>query len=554
MPDSKAPSRRPAAGVLLRNLAAGLTLAAITIPEQMATAKLGGFAPNIGLYAFIGATLAFALFGASRVMTVGADSTITPIFAAMLGALAAAGAGMEGSAVTLAIMVGALLLLAGLLKLGWIADLLSTPIITGFLAGIAVHIVVSQLPDVMGIAKPGGNLPQQVVALVHAAPGARAWPVAIALGVLGLTLLTEWINPRLPGALVAIIVATVLVGRFGLEGPGPEAGGVEVLGALPGGGPALVRPVLQIEALRDLLPLALLIALIVMMQTATVSRSFAGRRGADVNRDFVGLGAANLGAAMLGSFPVNASPPRTAIVREAGGTSQAAALLAALVVAAVALAGGGLLAHVPHAALAGLLLFVALRIVRFGVIATVARQALGEFALIAVTAAAVILLPVPTGVAIGVGLSLLHGVWIATRTEVVELTRVPGTTIWWPQSQRETGDREPGVLVVSFAAPLLFANADVFRRSMAAEIAKRPLDTLVLEALGIAEVDYTAAQALREVIEDCRGRGIDFAIARLESARARRSLERFGVLALLGSDRIFLSVAQAVEARKPKKK
>jgi MFS superfamily sulfate permease-like transporter len=310
------------------------------------------------------------------------------------------------------------------------------------------------------------------------------------------------------------------------------------------------------EALRDLLPLALLIALIVMMQTATVSRSFPnrgpGRTGADVNRDFVGLGAANLAAALLGSFPVNASPPRTAIVHEAGGTSQAAALLAAFVVAALALAGGGLLAHVPHAALAGLLLFVALRIVRFGVIATVARQTPIEFALIAVTAAAVIFLPVPTGVAIGVGLSLVHGVWIVTRTQVVELTQVPGTTIWWPQSQRETGESQPGVLVVSFPAPLLFSNADVFRRGMQAVIARRPVDVLVLEALGIAAVDYTAAQALREVIEDCRAHGIDFAIARLESARARQSLERFGVLALLGADRVFLSVAQALEARRPR--
>jgi len=520
MPDPKG-SR--SAGILLRNLAAGLTLAAITIPEQMATAKLGGFAPNIGLYAFIGATLGFALFGASRVMTVGADSTITPIFAGLLGTLAAAGAGLEGSAMTLALMVGALLLAAGLLRLGWIADMLSTPIITGFLAGIAVHIVVSQLPDVMGIDKPAGSFPQQMVALVKAVPQAHAWPVAIALGVLGLTLLTERINPRLPGALVAIVVATLLVGPLGLESKG-----VEVLGTLPSGGPEFMWPTLKLEALRDLLPLALLIALIVMMQTATVSRSFAGRKGADVNRDFVGLGAANIGAALLGSFPVNASPPRTAIVHEAGGTSQAAALLTALVVAAVALAGGGVLAEVPHAALAGLLLFVAMRIVHLGTIATVARQALGEFALIAVTAAAVILLPVPTGVAIGVGLSLVHGVWISTRTQVVELAPVPGTTIWWPVDRPETGDSRPGLLVVSFAAPLLFSNADVFRRGMAAEIAKRPVDTLVLEALGIAEVDYTAAQALRAVIEHCRANGIDFAIARLESARARRSVRATG--------------------------
>jgi len=231
-----------------------------------------------------------------------------------------------------------------------------------------------------------------------------------------------------------------------------------------------------------------------------------------------------------------------------------------MTVGVLAMAGGGLLADVPRAALAGLLLFVALRIVRFGTIVTVARQAPGEFTLIVATAAAVIVLPVPTGVAIGVGLSLLHGVWIATRTQVIELRQVPGTTIWWPVGSRspkgeggegETGEEQPGLLVASFAAPLLFSNADVFRRGMAAAIARRPVDHVVLEALGIAEVDYTAAAALRAVIEDCRARGIGFAIARLESERARRSLERFGVLAVLGRDRLFLSVAQAVAATAP---
>ena len=301
------------------------------------------------------------------------------------------------------------------------------------------------------------------------------------------------------------MAATLAVRTFGLE-----AQGVEVLGALPGGGPHPVMPTIEGEALRDAVPAG---------AADRADRDDADRDGqplvcrtataADVNRDFVGLGAANLGAALLGSFPVNASPPRTAIVHEAGGTSQAAALLAALVVGALAMAGGELLADVPRAALAGLLLFVALRIVRFGVIATVARQALGEFALIVATAAAVIVLPVPTGVAIGVGLSLLHGVWITTHTRVIELRPVPDTTIWWPASQnggdrKETGEGQPGLLVVSFAAPLLFANADVFRRGMAAAIARRPVSVVVLEAQGIAEIDYTAAQALRAVIEDCR--------------------------------------------------
>jgi MFS superfamily sulfate permease-like transporter len=534
----------PNTGPLLRNIVAGLTLAAITIPEQMATSTLGGFAPEVGLYAFIGATVGFAVFGASRLLTVGADSTITPIFSAVLATLAAGGAARPGSAVLLAALVGVLLLASGLFRLGWIADLLSTPIITGFLAGIAVHIMASQLPDAMGVAVPAGHLPVRLATLAREIPNANPWTVAIAAGVLGLTVLGEWLNPRLPGALVAIALATLATTALGLE-----AKGVAVLGALPSGGPHLALPALQGEAIRELIPLALLIALIVMMQTATVSRSFPGRDGSNVDRDFLGVGAANIGAALLGTFPVNASPPRTAIVHEAGGTSQAAALAAAAVVTALAFMGGALLAHVPHAALAGLLLFVALRIIRYGVILTVVRQALVEFALIGLTAAAVIFLPVPTGVAIGVGLSLLHGVWITTRTQVTELRQVPGTTVWWPVGPDHAGESRPGVLVVGFAAPLLFANAETFRRGVLAEIGRAPVDTVVLEALGIAEIDFTAAQALRAVIEHCRTHGIAFAIARLESNRAFRSLERFGVLDRLGRDRLFLSVAQAIEGK-----
>jgi len=536
----------------LHNILAGLTLAAITVPEQMATARLGGFEPQIGFYAFIGATAGFALVsflfaGASRVLTPGADSTITPIFAASLLALAAKGRGVDlGSAETLALLVAVALTLAGVLKLGWIADLLSTPIVTGFLAGIAVHIVVSQLPDALGLPAPPGSLAQQVGALAPELAESNPWPLAIAVGTLAAIFAAEWFNPRIPGALIAMILATAANLAFGLE-----ARGVAVLGVLPGGGPSVALPDMRYESIRELVPLSLVVAVVVMMQTAAVSRSFPGPKGIDVDHDFLGLGIANLGAALLGSFPVNASPPRTAVVKEAGATSQVGALVAAIVVLALAVEGEALLAHVPQAALAGVLLFVASRIVRVGTIAAVTRQAPGEAALIAITALGVLLLPIPTGVAIGIGMSLVHGVWITTNTHVVEYRHVPGTTIWWPASafHAQAGETAPGVLVVGFAAPLLFANAEPFRRGMLEIVdGHRPLGLVVLEAGAIAELDYTAAEALREVIESCHHRGIDFAIARFESVRARRKLERFGLLPVLGEDRLYLSVAEAVAA------
>src|SRR5215470_14583669 len=264
-----------------RDIFAGLTLAAITVPEQMATAKLGGFEPQIGFYAFIGATIGFVGLGASRVLTAGADSTITPIFAGTLAALAAGGSTSVGSAaaITLALLVGTMLVVAGILKLGWIANLLSTPVITGFLAGIAVHIVVSQLPSLLGIAKGAGDLAGQGVAIATNLSRLNPFSTAIGLGIFAAMLLAERISARIPGALIGVGLAALVVLAFDLE-----RRGVAVLGALPGGLPRLALP--NFDLLRQLTPLALIITLVIMMQTATVTYSFRSpaERAPDVDR------------------------------------------------------------------------------------------------------------------------------------------------------------------------------------------------------------------------------------------------------------------------------
>ncbi len=531
-----------------RDIVAGLTLAAITIPEQMATARLGGFEPQIGFFAFVAATLGFAVFGASRVLTVGADSTITPIFAGGLAILAASGGNLGVTAPTLAVLVGALLLLGGVFRLGWIADLLSTPVITGFLAGVSIHILVSQLPSLFGL--PGGShkLVSQVQEIYAQKGAINPWSTAIGLSVLAIMLACERIAARLPGALIALGLATMAVMLFGLE-----ARGVAGLGVLPEGLPPRFSPDLGWEDFRQLLPLALIIGLVIMMQTATVSRSFRNPDGAEANvdRDFLGLGAANLLSGLAGAFPVNASPPRTAVVVESGGGSQLGALMAAALVLALALAGGSLLSHVPEAALAGVLLFVAQRIFRLGTILTIARQAPAEFALIVFTALAIILLPIETGVAIGVGLSLIHGVWMTTRSQPIVFSKIAGTTIWWPPGEGGETEPVPDVLVVAFQAPLLFANAQSFQHGMLDLLERQRPALLVLEAGGIAAIDYTAAQSLLAVAGVCRDRGIAFAIARVESVRARRALQQFGVVAAIGQDHLFHSVDEAVGALRP---
>jgi sulfate permease, SulP family len=530
------------------DLIAGVTLAAIAIPEQMATAKLGSLPPEFGFFAFIAGTFAFLLFGSNRRMSVGADSTITPIFAGGLALLAAAGGPQYiALAAALSLMVGAIVLAAGVLRMGWIADLLSVPVTTGFLAGIAIHIIVSQTPGALGVAAVTGSLPHKILLLWGEAPTANPYALAIAVAVLAASAGAHAISARLPGPLLGMGLATWAVIALGLEGRG-----VAVLGAVKGGLPVLVAPTTSLDRYLHLLPLALLIALVAMVQTAATARAFPPAPDAppDVDRDYVGLGAGNLLAGLVGTFPVDASPPRTAIVAESGGRSQLSGLAAIAIVAMLLAFGAGLLTHVPQAALSGVLFFVASRLLRFGQMRAVLRASGMEFALIVLTAAAIIVLPIEIGVAVGIGLSLLQGVWSSARAKVRPMHKVPGTTIWWPTTASSQGEDLPGVAVLGFQAALSFLNADSFRRQViaAAHVGQGDVKILILEAAGVIDIDFTAAQVFKALIDDCRDAGVTVAVARLESVAAQTAFTRLGLREAIGEDRMFDSVAAAVTA------
>jgi SulP family sulfate permease len=533
---------------LNRDLAAGLTLAAIAIPEQMATARLGGFPPQIGFFAFMAGTLAFAAFGSSRRLSVGADSTITPIFAGSLALLAATGSPEYAAlAAALALLVGAMLIAGGIIGLGWIADLLSKPVITGFLAGISIHIVLSQAPTILGVPSVGGTLADRMAALVTHLGATNPLALALGLGVLAVTYACERWNPRVPGALIGLVAATAAVAAFGLE-----KFGISVLGDVPSGLPRFALPAVDLAQVYALIPLAIVISLVVMTQTAATTRSFAAAgEPQDVDGDFIGVGAGSVLAGLFGAFPVNTSPPRTAIAAEVGARSQVAGLLAIAVILGLAAFGTGLLAHVPDAALAGMLLFVAQRIFRLQTFVDVYRRAPGEFALILATMTAIVVLPIQTGVVVGIFLSLLHGVYIITRAVPIEFERVPGTTVWWPPHGTEKGEKDEkddGVLVMALQAPLSFLNAYDFRRGILDAVAQygHDLRLVVLEASSIVAIDYTAADVLSDVIRTCRADGTDFAVARLESVRAQAAFQSFGLVELLGADHIFHSVEEAI--------
>jgi MFS superfamily sulfate permease-like transporter len=534
------------------DLIAGLTLAAIAIPEQMATARLGGFAPQIGFFAFIAGSLGFAMFGANRFLSCGADSTITPIFAGGLLLMAATGsADYQALAVALALMVGVILMAGSLFRLGWIANLLSTPVTVGFLAGIAVHIVVSQMPGVLGLPPPKGPMLDRIAELARHAGETNLFTLAIGLGVLAVVAGSEAISAKIPGALIGLIAATAAVVWAGLEGKG-----VHVIGAVPATLPTPSFPDIAPERWAKLLPLALLISIVVMVQTAATTRSFLSDpdQPADVDRDFLGVGAGSVLAGLFGAFPVNASPPRTGIVCETGGRTQLSSLFAAGIVLALLAFGATLLRHVPDAALGGVLLFVAIRIVRVRQIMTVYRQSGGEFLLIAATAAAIIVLPIEQGVAVGIGLSLLHGIWSNTRARLVPFEQVPGTTIWWPASAQTAGARDPRIAVVGLQAPLTFLNAENFRSDVlrAIKAATPPPNLLVIEATGILEIDFTAAQILLDLFKEIEASGVTVAMARLESVRAQQAFERFGLYDVMPRDRVFQSVDEAIRALAPR--
>src|ERR1700676_1073622 len=534
---------------LSRDLFAGLTLAAIAIPEQMATARLGGVTPPLGFFAFLAGSLAFAAFGSNRFLSCGADSTITPIFAGALAALAVAGSpDYVMLAAALALMVGLLLFAAGIFRLGWIADLLSLPVTTGFLAGISGPIPISQLPAILGLPAPEGPMLQRVATLAAQLNQANLFTLVIGLGVLAIITVSEQINARIPGALIGLALASAAVVLFGLE-----SRGVSVLGAVSAKMPAVAIPVVSGGNLASLVSLSLIISIVIMVQTAATTRSFPSdpNDAPDVDRDFVGVGVGSVLAGLLGAFPVNASPPRTAVISETGGRSQVAGLAAVAIVVGLLAFGASLLQQIPNAALGGVLLFVALRIIRVRQIVAIYRQSRDEFLLILVTAAAIIILPIEQGVGIGITLSLLHGIWSTTRARVLVCERVPGTSIWWPSSPNIPGEREPNVIVAGFQAPLSFLNAYRFRRDVldALQSSTQKARLIVLEATGIVEIDFTAAQILSDLIRRCHTDGIDFAIARLESIRAQDAMARFGINTLLGPDRQFRSVEEAVRAR-----
>jgi MFS superfamily sulfate permease-like transporter len=526
-----------------------VTLLVIAVPEQLATSRLAGMPPITGFYAFVAGTVLFALLGSNPQMSVGADSTIAPLFAVGIMRLAPAGSPHYVDLVgILAVMVGVIVALIGLLRLGWIAQFLSAPIITGFLAGVAVIIVVHQLPDLFGIHSVSGSTLYRIKTVVSHLGDTNGWTFGVGAVVFAVVVATQRFDRKLPGALLGLVGSTIVVAAAGLH-----AHGVAILGAIAHGAPRLGLFDLSWSAIGSVAPLAGVVALVVVSQSAATTRAFAdaGHYEVDVGRDFVGVGAGNIAAGLFGAFPVNASPARTAATASAGGRTQAVGLVAAAALI-VLIPAAGLLKDVPLATLAAVLIFIATRIFHASDLLSIARFDRFELGLAVITLLTVALVGVEQGIGVAVGLAILDRTRLSARPQLHVLGRIAGTTSWVPLSVNRQAAQLPGVLAVLFATPLWYANAVHFRAEVIAALGRavgQP-QLMVLDALGMSDLDYTGSRALAEILDELDHEHIAFAVARA-GGHACDGLRRSGLLARIGEDHLFASVDAAVCALGP---
>jgi len=527
---------------------AGLTLVAVALPGQMATAQLANLPAVAGLYAFVAGSLLYALLGANRHLSVGADSTIAPLLATGVTVVAAAGTSGYGSVMAFtALLVGALLVAVGLCRLGWISEFLSTPVITGVLAGIAVEIVVRQIPVILGVTGGGTTTIDKIRQVAGQISHTNPWSVGIAIGVLAVIAAVQRISHRLPGTLLALILSIVAVDTLGLA----SHHGVAILGAVHGGLPHVRLPTVSWSQLRRMPVLVLTVAFVCVAQTAaTVRRSAGGTTaGSTVNRDLIGIGAGSVAAGLIGVFPVDASPPNTAIATASGARSQLANTIAAVAILAVVLAATGPLANLPQAMLAAMLVYIASKLFQAGELRTILRFDRLEFTFAAATLLVVAVIGVEQGVALAMILSLADRTRRSARPHDTILGRAPGTDHWIPVDIGLPTEQVAGVLVYLVYAPLWYGNAEYLRMRIRdlIDAAPSPVHAVVLDAAAMSDIDYTGLQALRDLTTELGHRAVTIGIART-SRLVHHDLRHGAILEQLGPDHLFASVDQAVTA------
>jgi high affinity sulfate transporter 1 len=520
----------------IRDALAGVTLAAMNIPEVLGYARIAGMPLATGLYTAILAPFAFALLGSSRHLVVAADSATAAILSGSVSTMAAPGSAAYVSlVVTVALLTAGMLLAARVFKLGFLADFLSRTVLVGFLTGVGVQVGAAMLGDMLGLAVTSRNTLARLWQVAIGAPHLSAPTLALSALVVAVILIGRRFLPRAPTPLV-LVAATILASHvFDFAGRG-----VAVLGPLAAGLPTLHWPAVTWTQALALTPVAASCFVVIIAQSAATARVFAGRyrEQLDENADILGLAAANAASALGGAFVVNGSPTQTAMAERAGGRSQFAQLMLALSVLVALLTLIGQLQDLPRCVLSGIIFTIAIDLVDLATLRAMRRESPGEFQLALVTAVAVALVGVEEGVLLAVALSLFRHVRHSYQPHTAVLKHRLGEG-WWEEPATPGMQTEPGLIIYRFNADLFYANAAHFAdevRSLV-DAAPSPVKWVVIEADAITNLDYSAARVLVELLADFAKRKVKVAFARV-GPLLRADMDRHGVTPLVGAHRL----------------
>lgn len=526
----------------------GLTVSAYLVPQALAYATLAGLTPVAGLWAALPPLVIYAFLGSSRQLSIGPESTTALMTAAVLVSVVGSGDASRyaGYAATLAVLVGGICVVAGLLRLGYLANLLSRPVLVGYLAGIAVMMVASQLGRLSGVPVSGESVAAQLRSFLASLPQLH-WPtVLLSLTLLALVFALDLRMPRFPGPLIAVVAATAAVAALAQVWDG-----IEVLGAIPAGLPLPAWPVISRQAVADLVVPALGIAIVAFSDNVLTARAFASRRGEDVDphAELRALGVCNLVAGVFRGFPISSSGSRTALADAAGARTQLYSLVVFAVVVVALVFGAGLMAAVPAAALGVLVVFAATKLVDVAAFRRLAQFRRSELLIALATTAAVVAFGVLNGVLVAIALSVADLLRRLAHAHDSVQGLVPGLAGMHDVDDYPQATVVPGLVVYRYDAPLFFANAADFRRRALAAVEKSvpPVRWFVLNAESNVEVDMTALDAVEQLRRDCERRGIVFAMARVKQD-LRDALAAAGLLDRIGADHIFMTLPTAVEA------
>jgi high affinity sulfate transporter 1 len=541
--------RRYQASWLRHDIVAGIVLATMLVPVGIAYAEASGVPGIYGLYATIVPLLAYALFGPSRILVLGPDSSLAAV---ILGVVLPLSGGDPARAVALAGMMavvsGTVCILAGAARLGFVTELLSKPIRYGYMNGIALTVLISQLPKLFGFSIEGHGPLRDLWAMAEAILGGKTnWTaLAIGAGTLAVILLLKN-SKRLPGVLIAVVGATAIVGALDL---GARAD-VSVLGQLPQGLPGFAIPWITAADIVPVLIGGCAIALISFADTSVLSRAYAARlrTNVDANQEMVGLGAANLAAGFFQGFPISSSASRTPVAEAAGARTQLTGVVGALVVALLLLAAPNLLRDLPNAALAAVVIASAIGLIEITDLVRIFRIQRWEFWLSIVCLVGVAVLGAIPGIGLAIAIAILEFLWDGWRPHSAVLGRPEGVDGYHDITRYPNARQIPGLVLFRWDAPLFFANAELFKERALEAVAKAPTPVrwLVVTAEPVTSIDVTAADVLAELDETLHAAGIELCFAELKDP-VKDKLKRFELFARIGETSFFPTIGAAVSS------